>query len=165
MCRQVLCSITADDRVVRRQQPPVNNGPPPGEQHPANNGRLHQERDPGRFQTVAQRNYIAHAFRVVGLGHYLIPGESGNPPVAALIMFEGDLHWSYFETARLAPLARVALTTRPTTQPEGAITIDAESLGTSLLIMGNAIMRSAAIANREWSNANKEAWEQTVTAI
>ena len=175
LCRQVLCSITAGGEVVRVPPPPVNNGPLPGEGAPANDGRFnhvpaingqfnHQERDQGRFATVAHRINVDNAFRVIGLGHYIFPHELGNPSITALIMF-GDLHISHQQFCRLAPLARSRLTTPCTTRPEGAIKINAQALGSSLVMMGNAIMRIATTDNREWSDANKESWRQMVNAL
>ena len=132
---------------------------------PANNVRLQRERYPERFETVAHRINVENAFRHVGLGRYLFPDEDGNPSVAALITFEGDLQFSHHQLGRLAPLAGSALTTRYTPRPEGALKLDAEVLGSCLILMGNAIMRIATIDHREWSDANKEDWEEMVTAI
>jgi hypothetical protein len=113
---------------------------------------------------VAHPIHVENAFRFIGLGYYLFPHEQGNPPVTALIMF-GDLQSSHQQFRRLAPLARSRLTTPYTTRPEGAIKIDAEALGSGLVMMGNAIMRIAATDNREWSDANKESWRQMVNAL
>jgi hypothetical protein len=47
----------------------------------------------------------------------------------------------------------------------GAIYIDAESLGTSLILMSNALMHLARLLFRPWSDATQETWRQMVMII
>jgi len=49
--------------------------------------------------------------------------------------------------------------------PQGAVRIDAESLGTSLILMSNALMHLATAQSRPWSDTNRDTWRQIVMTI
>lgn len=151
-CRQVLCSVPADDEVVRVPPPPANN---------------RVIRDPQRFASVAQRIRVRDAFSTSGLGRFVFHDEREHTdtPIPELIIFGDEIRWSYPLLSSLSHDARTMLTSPLNSQHEGALFVDAEALGCCLTLMGNIIMRTAANDNREYNDATKEAWDKTILAI
>lgn len=114
---------------------------------------------------------INTAFRQSGLGHLLLPYQQQNyapsapAPPNDFITFHNEISWSRDQMQLDASMAHTCLALNWRTMPIGAHTVDANTLGSALITMGNVLMSNAAADQRTWSLANVFTWAEIVVDI
>jgi hypothetical protein len=84
---------------------------------------------------------------------------------ADILDLNNHIRWSEERLIQWSPDARQMLNNDLPRLPHGAVRIDAESLGTSLILMSNALMHLATAEARPWNYAVRAIWRQMVMKI
>ena len=142
MCRQTLCR-------------PKHNYPDPPE--------------PMSIELLFRHETVMYGFVQSGLGRFLDPQSDfpNNTDPAWMETFHDAFRFSEEHLQRLSVPARAMLVNPLQTQAKGALLIDAEALGSSLVLMGNVMMRSQRYDDdrERWSQASLDTWAKMLLTI
>lgn len=129
----------------------------------------------GRVAEIASRRSLAplphaisvtRAFGAAGLTQGIPRVAQTDFRSADVLTLNDSVRWSESRLTQLTHHARWMLDSNELPRlPQGAVQIEAESLGTSLIIMSNALMHLAIQQSRPWSVANRDTWRQMVMNI
>ena len=112
-------------------------------------------------QTLRQR--IDNAFDAVGLSQPLLAPTRPAPHL--LEFFEEDIQWSPSTLHESSLAAHYWLMNDCGIIEDGGQTISASLLGSSLIVMGNVLMRLNINERRAWSEADRYTWGEIVVDI
>jgi hypothetical protein len=117
-------------------------------------------RHEARLLRAEQANAV---FRVSGLRHLLVRDLSRAAP--ADLTFSNDIQWSWGSMHLSSPSAHMFLAENLRTMPIGAHEVDAETLGSALVLMGHLRMGNARLEHRAYSDADRDTWREIIVDI